>query len=94
MNEKIILYQKSNIKEAIDNTLKNYSFESIDHQIDNLDSTQSHYTYKQVKYNDEEQITFISYNTIFTISEDVFYLIRIMNILLILIFTIQIVMVK
>ena len=52
MKEKMILQQKSNIKEAIDNTLKYYNFESIDHQIVNLDSTQSHYTYKQVKYND------------------------------------------
>ena len=36
----------------------------------------------------------ISEDLIFTTLEDVFYLIRIMNILLILIFTIQIVMVK
>ena len=63
MNEKMILQQKSNIKEAIDNTVKNYSFESIDHQIDNLDSTQSHHTYKHVKYNDEKQIMLIGYNT-------------------------------
>ena len=63
MKEKMILQQKSNIKEAIDNTVKNYSFESIDHQIDNLDSTQSHHTYKHVKYNDEKQIMLIGYNT-------------------------------
>ena len=94
MKEKMILQQKSNIKEAIDNTVKNYSFESIDYQIDNLDSTQSHHTYKHVKYNDEKQIMLIGYNTIFTISEDGFYLIKIMNIILILMFTIQIVMVE
>ena len=75
MKEKMILQQKSNIKEAIDNilysldhqfidnTVKNYSFESIYHQIDNLDSTQSHHTYKHVKYNDEKQIMLIGYNT-------------------------------
>ena len=63
MKEKMILQQKSNIKEAIDNTVKNYSFESIDHQIDNLDSTQSHHTYKHVKHNDEKQIMLIGYNT-------------------------------
>lgn len=94
MKEKMILQQKSNIKEAIDNTVKNYSFESIDHQIDNLDSTQSHYTYKHVKYNDEKQIMLIGYNTIFTISEDGFYLIKIMNIILILMFITQIVKIK
>ena len=48
MKEKMILQQKSNIKEAFDNTVKNYSFESIDHQIDNLDSTQSHHTYNML----------------------------------------------
>ena len=48
MKEKIILYQKSNIKEAIDSTHKKYSFESIDHQIDNLDSTQSNHTYNML----------------------------------------------
>ena len=94
MKEKMILQQKSNIKEEFDNTVKNYSFESIDHQIDNLDSTQSHHTYKHVKYNDEKQIMLIGYNTIFTISEDVFYLIRIMNIILILMFITQIVKIK
>ena len=88
MKEKIILYQKSNIKEAIDSTHKKYSFESIYHQIDNHDSTQSHHTYKHVKYNDEKQILLIGYNTIFTISEDVFYLIKIMNFILILMFII------
>lgn len=44
----MIFQQKSNIKEAIDNTLKKYSFESINHQIDNLDSTQSHHTYNML----------------------------------------------
>ena len=63
MKEKMILQQKSNIKEAIDNTVKNYSFESIYHQIDNLDSTQSYHTYKHIKYNDEKQIMLIGYNT-------------------------------
>ena len=63
MKEKIKKKKKSNIKEAIDNTGKNYSFESIYHQIDNLDSTQSHHTYKHVKYNDEKQIMLIGYNT-------------------------------
>ena len=48
MKEKMILQQKSNIKEAFDNTLKNCNFESIDHQIDNLDSTQSHHTYNML----------------------------------------------
>ena len=63
MKEKMILQQKSNIKEAFDNTLKNYSFESIDHKINNLDSTQSYHTYKHVKYNDKKQIMLIGYNT-------------------------------
>lgn len=74
MKEKMILQQKSNIKEAIDNTVKNYSFESIDHQIDNLDSTQSHHTYKHVKYNDKKQIMLIGYNTFLQFQKMVFIL--------------------
>ena len=74
MKEKMILQQKSNIKEAIGNTVKNYSFESIDHQIDNLDSTQSHHTYKHVKYNDKKQIMLIGYNTFLQFQKMVFIL--------------------
>ena len=59
-------------KEAVDNTIKNYSFESVDKQIDNLDATQSHFSYKQVKYNEDQKMMVIRYNTIFTTSEDVF----------------------
>ncbi len=59
-------------KEAVDNTKNNYSYESIDHQIDNLDATQSHFTYKKLKYNEKQQRMLIVYNTIFTTSNDVF----------------------
>ena len=63
MKEKMILQQKSNIKEAIDNTVKNYSFESIDNKMYNFYSTQIHHNYKHVKYNDKKQIMLIGYNT-------------------------------